>query len=103
MCACSEALWQRCWAGASNRKLLIGATLGSFFIIIAVFIFGFLGFLAIWSGLWVADYDDPATQSVILFDVLNVDGQKVCASMLHISWAVSANAILPISMQLVSS
>ncbi|KAK9797380.1 hypothetical protein WJX73_007847 [Symbiochloris irregularis] len=73
----SEALWQRCWAGASNRKLLIGASLASFFIIIAVFIFGFLGFLAIWSGLWTYDYEDPSTQSVILFDVLNVDGQKI--------------------------
>lgn len=47
----SEAMWQRCWASSSPRVLYTGSIIAAFSIIIAVFGFGFLGFLAVWGGL----------------------------------------------------
>ena len=76
-CGCSEGLWQRCWASSSNRTLLWGAFMGSCFITVAVFIFGFFGFLAIWSGLWQYDYEDPNSYNIVLFTLLDNHGQKV--------------------------
>ena len=69
--------------------------MGSVFIIIAVFIFGFLGFLAIWSGLWEYDADDPNSYNIVLFTILNTRGQKV--GFVHI--AVQKRACLLFHLQ----
>jgi hypothetical protein len=73
---CSEAIWQRCWASASDAKLRIGAIWGAAQVTVIVFIFGFGGFLAVWSGLWQpSGPDDPG--NTILFALLNAQGQQV--------------------------
>lgn len=56
--------------------------MGSIFITIAVFIFGFFGFLAIWSGLWQYDYTDEDSYNIVLFTLLNNKGPKVGACCL---------------------
>ena len=47
----SEAMWQRAWAAESNRSLRLGACMGAAGIIIVVFVFGMMGWLASWAGL----------------------------------------------------
>ena len=75
-CDCSEAIWQRCWASASDAKLRVGAVWGAAQVSLLVFVFGFGGFLAIWGGLWVpSGPDDPG--NTILFSLLDSQGQQV--------------------------
>ena len=72
----SEAIWQRCWASASDAKLRVGAVWGAAQVSLIVFVFGFGGFLAVWGGLWVpSGPDDPG--NTILFSLLNSQGQQV--------------------------
>ena len=74
--ACSEAIWQRCWASASDAKLRVGAVWGASQVSLLVFLFGFGGFLAIWGGLWEpSGPSDPG--NTILFGLLNPEGQQV--------------------------
>jgi solute:Na+ symporter, SSS family len=47
----SEAMWQRCWASSTPRALYTGASIATVGVIVVVFGFGFLGFLAVWGGL----------------------------------------------------
>ncbi len=76
---CSEAIWQRCWASASDAKLRVGAVWGAAQVSLIVFVFGFGGFLAVWGGLWVpSGPDDPG--NTILFALLNSQGQQVCGT-----------------------
>ncbi len=78
---CSEAIWQRCWASASDAKLRVGAIWGALQVTVVVFIFGFGGFLAVWSGLWQpSGPDDPG--NTILFALLNAKGQQVSSTHL---------------------
>ena len=78
-CDCSEAIWQRCWASASDAKLRVGAVWGAAQVSLLVFVFGFGGFLAIWGGLWVpSGPDDPG--NTILFSLLKSQGQQVGSS-----------------------
>ena len=46
----SEAMWQKIWASADRKSMLFGGAVGSFLIMIAVFLFGFGGWLAAWGG-----------------------------------------------------
>jgi hypothetical protein len=79
--ACSEAIWQRCWASASDAKLRVGAVWGASQVSLLVFLFGFGGFLAIWGGLWVpSGPSDPG--NTILFGLLDSQGQQVRCSIL---------------------
>ncbi len=79
--ACSEAIWQRCWASASDAKLRVGAVWGAAQVTVLVFIFGFGGLLAVWSGLWQpSGPDDPG--NTILFALLNSQGQQVLPCLL---------------------
>ena len=72
---CSEAIWQRCWASASDAKLRVGAVWGAAQVSLVVFIFGFGGFLAVWGGLWVpSGPDDPG--NTILFALLQSQGMQ---------------------------
>ena len=59
-----------------NRQLRLGATIGSIAVMCVVFLFGFGGVLADWSGLFVpAGPDDEG--NTILFSLLdNVDGHR---------------------------
>jgi hypothetical protein len=41
--------WQRVWAGRTPRSLVTGAFIGGSAVIVAVFLFGFGGFLAAWG------------------------------------------------------
>ena len=47
----SNAVWQRVWAAESAHALRQGGAVGSFAVSVAVFLFGFSGFLAAWAGL----------------------------------------------------
>ncbi len=77
--SCSEAIWQRCWASASDAKLRVGAVWGAAQVSLIVFVFGFGGFLAVWGGLFVpSGPDDPG--NTILFALLNSQGQQVCGT-----------------------
>ncbi|CAL8463678.1 g3212 [Coccomyxa elongata] len=85
----SEAIWQRCWASASDAKLRIGAVWGAAQVTVLVFIFGFGGFLAVWSGLWQpSGPDDPG--NTILFALLNSQGQQI--------WITAIVAVLAATM-----
>ncbi|KAK9917023.1 hypothetical protein WJX75_000095 [Coccomyxa subellipsoidea] len=85
----SEAIWQRCWASASDAKLRIGAIWGAAQVTVIVFIFGFGGFLAVWSGLWQpSGPDDPG--NTILFALLNAQGQQI--------WITAIVAVLAATM-----
>lgn len=46
----SEAVWQRVWASEDNATLRRAAWLGGASVTLVVFFFGFVGFLALWSG-----------------------------------------------------
>lgn len=50
----SEAFWQKAWVASSNSDLKKGSIVASIVIIIVVFLFGFYGFIAAWSG-YVSD------------------------------------------------
>lgn len=82
--ACSEAIWQRCWASASDAKLRVGAVWGAGQVSLLVFLFGFGGFLALWGGLWVpSGPSDPG--NTILFGLLTSEGQQVRCSIVKLA------------------
>ncbi|KAK9811347.1 hypothetical protein WJX72_002216 [[Myrmecia] bisecta] len=89
----SEAMWQRCWASKTDRKLIIGATGGFFVTTVVVFLYGFGGFLAAWSGLFVpVDANDYG--NTILFSLLDgVKGGRV-------DWVICIVAVLAATMSL---
>ncbi|KAJ3411664.1 hypothetical protein HDV05_001873 [Chytridiales sp. JEL 0842] len=53
----SEAFWQRVWAARDNRSLRIGAMVGGALATFVVFLLGFGGMLAFWSGRATAESD----------------------------------------------
>ncbi|KAF9437242.1 hypothetical protein BGZ76_001531 [Entomortierella beljakovae] len=62
----SEGPWQRIWASADEKALKQGSLLGALGLVIACFLFGFGGFLAIWAG-YPASSEDGSTA---FFDLL---------------------------------
>lgn len=91
----SEAMWQRCWATNTRRSLWIGGVIGSVSVTCIVFIFGFGGILAAWSGLFKPK-DENDLGNTILFSLLdNVDGGRhtiilVVVSLLAVTMSTSA-------------
>ena len=63
----SEAVWQRVWAAQSANELKTGGMVGAVAVIIAVFLFGFAGFVAAWGGLIDVEQDNP---NLYLFQLL---------------------------------
>lgn len=91
----SEAMWQRCWATTTKRNLRLGGLIGFLAITICVFLLGFGGALAVWSGLYQpADANDFGNTA--LFSLLNnVSGGRktgilVVVSILSVSMSTSA-------------
>ncbi|KAI9027750.1 hypothetical protein DFJ74DRAFT_660312 [Hyaloraphidium curvatum] len=66
----SEAFWQRIWASADKKAVLGGAWMACALVIPAVFVFGFFGFLGVWSGLVTAETD----YNIYMFEILTVGG-----------------------------
>jgi Na+/proline symporter len=91
----SEAMWQRCWATADKRQLHIGGAIGFVAITIAVFLLGFAGILAAWSGLFVPSGPDDFGNT-ILFSLLDtVNGGRhtgiiVIVAILSVTMSTSA-------------
>lgn len=52
----SESFWQKAWIACTPRDLKIASIIAAFTVTIIVFLFGFYGFIAAWSGLYT---DDP--------------------------------------------
>jgi len=46
----SESIWQRVWAAEDNKVLRRAGFVGGAAIAVVIFIFGFVGWLALWSG-----------------------------------------------------
>ncbi len=46
----SEAMWQKVWASENRAAVIFGGAVGGFLTTIAVFLFGFGGWLAAWGG-----------------------------------------------------
>merc|ERR1719270_2626409 len=46
----SETTWQRVWASEDNSALAVASWIGAVAVSCVVFFFGFIGFLALWSG-----------------------------------------------------
>lgn len=46
----SEAMWQRCWASASEKSLRRGSILGCILTVLLTFLAAFAGWIAAWSG-----------------------------------------------------
>ncbi|KAI9136790.1 hypothetical protein BKA69DRAFT_1042257 [Paraphysoderma sedebokerense] len=63
----SETYWQRVWASEDKQQLKVGASIGAILIAIAVFFFGFLGFLASWAGLLATDQEGNIIENYNLF------------------------------------
>ncbi|KAJ3298262.1 hypothetical protein HDU79_011549 [Rhizoclosmatium sp. JEL0117] len=61
----SDAFWQRVWSAENNRSLRLGAIVGGVAATVVVFILGFGGILAYWSGR--ALIDSPNTNSNFAF------------------------------------
>jgi len=47
----NEGMWQRVWAAEDPRALKQGGIMGCIAVIIAIFLYGFFGFIAAWGGL----------------------------------------------------
>jgi Na+/proline symporter len=93
----SEAMWQRVWASADRRTLLVGASLGCLGVIIVTFFFCFCGFLAVWAGYAVYGVTNP---NLYLFQVFRDEGQtgQYGASVTVSSWIGVITLILAITM-----
>lgn len=63
----SEAMWQKVWASKDKKAMIGGGFLASVLVMIAVFLFGFGGWLAAWAG-WV-NYNTNG--NLFLFQVFN--------------------------------
>lgn len=66
----SEAFWQRIWASEDRTAIVRGAWMSCLIIIPVIFLFGFFGFLGVWSGKVTADTDF----NVYMFQILNIGG-----------------------------
>jgi Na+/proline symporter len=66
----SEAFWQRVWASDSKQTVVRGAWMATLIIIPVIFLFGFFGFLGVWSGLVTPETD----YNVYMFQILNIGG-----------------------------
>jgi len=93
----SEAMWQRVWASADRRTLLVGASLGCAGVIVVTFFFCFCGFLAVWAGYAVYGVTNP---NLYLFQVFRDEGQKGAAgaSVTVSSWIGVVTLVLAITM-----
>eukprot|EP00271_Cylindrocystis_brebissonii_P017895 TRINITY_DN4869_c0_g1_i1.p1 TRINITY_DN4869_c0_g1~~TRINITY_DN4869_c0_g1_i1.p1 ORF type:complete len:561 (+),score=86.00 TRINITY_DN4869_c0_g1_i1:264-1946(+) len=86
----SEAVWQRCWAAADRRTLLLGSTLGALMVTIVVMLLGFGGIIAVWGGVWVPAGPDD-TGNTILFSLLgNTTWIIVVVAVLSVTLSESA-------------
>ena len=76
-----------------GRQLRLGATIGSIAVMCVVFLFGFGGVLADWSGLFVpAGPDDEG--NTILFSLLdNVDGHRHTIIVVVVAVLCAADAL----------
>jgi len=88
----SEAMWQRVWASADRRTLMVGASLGAVGVIVVTFFFCFCGFLAMWAGYITWD----TNPNLYLFQVFRDEGQSGQA---HISsWVGVVTLVLAVTM-----
>ena len=62
----SEAVWQRVWASETRHVLRFGSSVGALLIFIVMFIYGFLGWLALW-GSGITPETDPNTYFFYVF------------------------------------
>jgi SSS family solute:Na+ symporter len=67
----SEGPWQRAWASKNDRALKRGALWAYMLLVVVCFLYGFGGFLAIWSG---RPLSDP-TGSTAFFTLLDTGGR----------------------------
>ena len=52
----SEAFWQKAWVACNARDLKVASLIAAVVVTVIVFLFGFYGFIAAWSGFYT---DDP--------------------------------------------
>jgi hypothetical protein len=58
-------MWQKVWASSGREAVVFGGAVGACLISVAVFLFGFAGWLADWGNLVVFDYDYETGQPLI--------------------------------------
>jgi SSS family solute:Na+ symporter len=63
----SEVFWQRVWASENKKSLQRGAWMACAILIPVIFLFGFFGYLAMWSGL-AGPETDP---NILMFMIFN--------------------------------
>jgi len=63
----SEVFWQRVWASSDRRSLQLGAWTACAILVPVIFLFGFFGYLAMWSGLAGPDTDP----NILMFMIFN--------------------------------
>ncbi|GIL45946.1 hypothetical protein Vafri_3056 [Volvox africanus] len=92
----SEAMWQKVWASESKAAVLFGGGLGFVLITVAVFLFGFGGWLAAWGG-YVTEDTDP---NLYLFQVFSSERDEASpgASVQVSSWVGVITLILAATM-----
>ncbi|KAJ3357415.1 hypothetical protein HDU83_007346 [Entophlyctis luteolus] len=62
-----EAFWQRVWSAENNKSLRRGAIIGASMAIVVIFILGFGGLLAYWSGRALMDSTNPVNSNFAFF------------------------------------
>ncbi|GLC41104.1 hypothetical protein PLESTB_001792000 [Pleodorina starrii] len=92
----SEAMWQKVWASESRGAVVFGGGVGFALITVAVFLFGFGGWLAAWGG-FVSEATDP---NLYLFQVFSSerDAASPGASVQVSSWVGVITLILATTM-----
>ncbi|GFR42610.1 hypothetical protein Agub_g3541 [Astrephomene gubernaculifera] len=93
----SEAMWQKVWASTSRRAVVFGGGVGAALITVAVFLFGFGGWLAAWAGYVTWDTDS----NLYLFQVFasaRDDDNAFGASVQVRSWVGVISLILAATM-----
>lgn len=73
----SEAMWQRCWAAADDRTLLVGSILGCAITTAVVFVFGIAGLIGAWSGVITED----TSVNLYIFTVLRKEDSVVSSGI----------------------
>lgn len=86
----SEAIWQRVWASQDKAALRFGALWGGIGVIIAVFLAGFAGVLAVWAGLVTED----TNPNLYMFQIFKAQSDSATVA----SWVGVITLILAITM-----
>ncbi|EFJ52719.1 hypothetical protein VOLCADRAFT_115669, partial [Volvox carteri f. nagariensis] len=91
-----NAMWQKVWASESRRAVVFGGGVGFLLIMVAVFLFGFGGWLAAWGG-YITDVTD---YNLYLFQVFSSerDAAATGASVQVSSWVGVVTLILAATM-----